>query len=838
MPFPDAPSGSPIEYGSGVAVYDINGDGWDDVTFPGTPDSMYTYMNQQGSFQLHRLFPAGGKEKTIAFGDYDNDGDADAVVTEWLGRPKLYRQDAPLQFTNVTQNLNTPGASNFNYFGSGASWADIDSDGYLDIFISNYSFSPSSYCFYYHNNGNGTFTETAFMAGLYTPGRLSLQSVVADFNLDGQPDVWVTNDRVPTEQLFVQQDDDSFLMTVPDASIDSVLNSMTASVCDYDHDGDLDMYITNLPDLKNRLFTNQGDATFIENNHTFNIGADHFCWGACWIDFDNDTWADLYVANREVQGPQMPDFFFRNQQTIFTNMAANFGLGAANGTYAVAKGDLNGDLFPDLVFNYDLNATANYWLAAPNANHAVKLTLQGTVSNRDAVGAQINYTIGGYELLEYTISGENYLGQNSQHKILPIGSYEQIDHLKIIWPSGIKEHWFNVPADSNYRLVEGQGGRYFFPWADTLRFCPNESFLFTVPEAQSMIVNGSPINGNSIEVSTEGEFFATLVMPDGSIVRTDTCWIEFYEPTEYMFGTSAESCSGAENGTVTWNIIPNDYSVDVFLENTLVQSPLEQLQGGVYAFRIQTEVGCAIDTVITIPTENTMQVDWNLPTVFCASDTAALLLVLPVDGAVTPYHVWLDFDNVVIDSLTTSSADEVSFYLPQGNYQLSVQDALGCRVVNDVEIAQQPSFNVQLTSGQWQGTEWGSAQLNPADVASMYEILWSTGEENVVHIDSLVSGSYSVQLTDQYGCTELLSVQVPVYMGLDHYALTDCQFFAQPLAVHCSSSIAQLRLFDASGRLLFEGDQLPSERTFPSGLYFIRVELENTEQGFFKMYVP
>jgi hypothetical protein len=79
---------------------------------------------------------------------------------------------------------------------------------------------------------------------------------------------------------------------------------------------------------------------------------------------------------------------------------------------------------------------------------------------------------------------------------------------------------------------------------------------------------------------------------------------------------------------------------------------------------------------------------------------------------------------------------------------------------------------------------------------------------------------------------------VPVYLGLENNSLTDCQIFTYPFAVHCSSAIAQVRLFDASGRLLFEGDQLPSERTFPTGLYFISVESENAQQSFFKVYVP
>ena len=507
--------------GSGVALLDYDNDGWLDIylvngsTFgalrgkEAAPRAMLLHNNHDGTFTDVTDKAGVANERWgfgVAVGDFDNDGWPDIYVSNF-GKNRLYRNNHDGTFTDVAEKAGVT----IGGWSTGATWGDYDHDGRLDLFVPGYvKFDPdhpliagkdgisAGFCQFrgvnvmcgprglpgegdhlFHNNGDGTFTDVSVKAGVSDPkGYYGFASVFVDVDDDGWLDLAVANDSVP-KYLYRNKHDGTF----EDISYISgfALNddgreqaAMGIAVGDYNHDGKIDFYITNFSDDYNTLYRNDSEGSFSDVTSRTGIASITFPflgWGTGFLDYDNDGWPDLFVANGHVYpGVDQQDWgttwaqrplLFRNLDgNKFAEVPAATGSGLA--LVLTARGAAFGDLFNDghidVVVNNIDSTPVLLRNVFKNANHWVTFKLiGGQKSPRDAIGAKVFVTAGGFRQRGDVFSGGSYASSSDQRLHFGLGTADKVDRIEIIWPSGGKEE-IRVPAvDRIYTVQEGNG---------------------------------------------------------------------------------------------------------------------------------------------------------------------------------------------------------------------------------------------------------------------------------------------------------------------------------------------------------------------------------------------
>lgn len=460
--------------GAGVSFVDFNGDYIDDLSFADHEGDLRFYEGQgdeSGFLEIDLDLPDYPLEaKMVLWGDIDNDGDQDLFVTYRLAANKLYINNGNMDFADVSATCGISLASRKSY---GACFGDYNSDGFLDLFVCNYTSSIDEYPFneLYTNNGDGTFTESTSEQGLDALGIQSFQGQWVDFNDDGLLDLHVVRDRTIYENYFFEQQVEGSLMPfiekAEETGLDIAINCMSTSVADFDGDFDSDVYLTAFAEDMNWLMINNGgdfgidDATGdVPMNQ---VQVDGICWGANWLDVDNNGWEDLHVANGysvftnypQVLSiyPDEPDALFYNTEGQFTAADEVQFQTVSTLSFSTAVGDYNLDGFADLV-SHRVGEFAQVLRGSPNSNHWLKVWLEGTDSNRDGVGAKIRVWSGDHAQSRMTFAGENYLGQNSRWELFGLGEESSVDSIEVIWPSGAITQFTELLSDQHWVLTE------------------------------------------------------------------------------------------------------------------------------------------------------------------------------------------------------------------------------------------------------------------------------------------------------------------------------------------------------------------------------------------------
>ena len=507
--------------GSGVAVFDYDNDGLLDLFFAngapvGNPTAKGTVPQKTGPGDWNRLYhqktdgtfedvteKAGlqgiGYAMGVAVGDYDNDGFEDLYVTSYGGN-HLYHNNGNGTFTDVTVKSGTGGSTvPGQTWSTSAAWVDLDNDGKLDLVVLRYvvwdfedvwcgEHRPGyrSYChpdifpaippLVFHNDGNGHFTEVAQKVGLGTPGK-GLGIAMADFDGDGKIDLAVANDSMP-QFLYRNKSGGMFeeIGLTSEIAVDGdgrTYAGMGIDFQDYDNDGRPDLVITNLANQKYALYQNNGDATFTYDTYVAGLAKMtllHSGWGVHFLDFDNDGYKDLLVAqghdldNVELNYPQLhykePMLLARNTGKGFDDVSGESGsvfqqLWVGRG---LAVGDLDNDGRVDAVVATNDGEPHILHNETVSGNHWLTLLLVGHTSNRDAIGAQIKVTAG--KLTQYvTVStAGSYLSSNDKRAHFGLGMAKSADSVEIRWPSGIVQNLSNVAADQILKVDEPGGG--------------------------------------------------------------------------------------------------------------------------------------------------------------------------------------------------------------------------------------------------------------------------------------------------------------------------------------------------------------------------------------------
>lgn len=480
--------------GSGVALADLNGDGWIDIYLVQS-GSLYEdeadqwqnelYFNQQNG----RFAKASSSNGTgdsgygmgIAAGDYDNDGDVDLYVTN-VGPNVLLANDGTGSFEDVSVVAGVDDPS----FSSSASFQDFDRDGHLDLFVANYvnwninsevecyEGGIRSYCpperyaspatnRLYRNNGDGTFTDYSEKSGINKESGHSFGVVSADFNSDGLIDFYVANDRTPNE-LWINRGNLRFANAAESYGVAAdgyglVKAGMGVATKDYDHDGDFDLLVVNLVGETDTFFRNEGTYfSDVTSKTGLNTATSRYTrWGVVLEDFDNDRKTDLYVANGGVYPNDLrTGDIYAEQNLLFAgqeegsfvevplgNLQANQLIHTSRGC---AVGDIDNDGGLDLVV---VNRDASPYLLLndiKSRGNWLSLDLRNG-NGSSALGATLKYSVAGESRYEMVSRDGSFMSSSDARVHIGLGNHEAITDLEVRWPDGQSKYLGDFEAN-------------------------------------------------------------------------------------------------------------------------------------------------------------------------------------------------------------------------------------------------------------------------------------------------------------------------------------------------------------------------------------------------------
>ena len=453
-------------FGGGVSFYDFDNDGWDDLTFASKDgDSIYFYKNVYGTFQkiTPSLVSNTSEVKQILWCDYDNDGDNDLFLTANFQSNKLYENTGNLNLIDVTLSSGIGSDTDPTY---SANWFDFNKDGLLDLYVCNRSTIANYYSNQlFKNNGAGNFSDVTLSANVPDSSQAVFASVVFDFNNDQYPDIYTVSDHYTLNSLYQNNGNETFTEVGAANGAGIGMEAMGVTSGDYNNDGFLDLYIANTP-VGNKLLLNDGVGGFNELAISSGVSFNGLAWGVQFFDYDLDMDLDIYCSG-EMQPSQG-----LISSALYQNIGSgNFSLITGNGmdadtlkSYGNAIGDINNDGYPDLavnngswVINGDTTISAfQVWEnSGTNANNFLKLKLQGTQSNRNAIGSWIELYTDSIKQVRYTTCGESYISQNSSSVFFGLGTAGIIDSLIITWPSNEVEKFYAIVPNQSLKFIEG-----------------------------------------------------------------------------------------------------------------------------------------------------------------------------------------------------------------------------------------------------------------------------------------------------------------------------------------------------------------------------------------------
>ncbi len=498
--------------GTGVAWIDYDQDGLPDLYFVQSAAtnaykptkslrSALYHNNGDGTFsdvtEKARVGGAGHYGQGVAVGDFDNDGFPDLLVTGF-GNTLLYHNDGDGTFSEVT---NKAGVADRNNWSTSAGWFDYDKDGWLDLVVTNYiDWTPENnlwcgekapgyrtYCNpgnykgqktrLYHNNHDGTFADVSESSGVGKPESKGMGVVLADFNNDGWPDIAIANDTWPNF-LFLNNHDGTFrdvsLVSGLAASEDGRYEAgMGIDAADVDGDGFLDVYITHLDLELNRLYHNNGDGSFTDDTFGSGLGNKSMLMSGVsmkFVDYDNDGWPDIVQLNgsmldniqlyhSEVSYKE-PMLMFRNLgkgkfTKVSDSLGEDFQKAVAGRGLAVADFDNDGDM--DIVTNNSGESPKLLRNDGGNRNNWLQVSLLGTKSNRDGIGASVKVTADGFTATQQSQGGGSYMSASDKRLHFGLGKRKRIESLVVTWPSGQIDKVQGLSVNQSILFKEGVG---------------------------------------------------------------------------------------------------------------------------------------------------------------------------------------------------------------------------------------------------------------------------------------------------------------------------------------------------------------------------------------------
>ena len=492
----------------GVAIFDYNGDGRPDIFF--TNGANIATLEKDSPKYRNRLFRNDGNGKFtdvtdaaglagtgydigVAVGDYNNDGHPDLFVAG-VHHSTLYRNNGNGTFTDVTVKsgldaaLNRPDPEFDPLWAIAATWVDVNNDGLLDLFVVNYlqwSYSDEPRCrfdrvgdychpkFYkgqpnqlFLNNGDGTFRDASKEWGIRAHVGKGMGVAIADYDLDGRPDLFVTNDAAYNSlfhNLGTKFEEVAFESQVALTEDGNFVSGMGVDFRDFNNDGYPDIAFVALIGQSFPLFQNTGKGTFREVTTAASLQMSGY--GAGLYDFDNDGWKDLFVSGGHVQSVSLPGQPIDQYNAVFHNPGVNgkwkslseqagFDASPPARHRGCAFGDLDGDGRVDAVVTA-IDRDAEIWMnRSDNSGHWLDIALRGTRSNRDGIGATIKLVTKSGVQYNHMTTSVGYASSSDGPVHFGMGADKRAEQIEIHWPSGVVQVLRHVNGDRILNVTE------------------------------------------------------------------------------------------------------------------------------------------------------------------------------------------------------------------------------------------------------------------------------------------------------------------------------------------------------------------------------------------------
>ncbi len=485
---------APETMAGGVAVFDYNGDGRPDIFFTNGADlatmkktsakySNRLYRNDGNGVLTDVTAQAGltgnGFDEGVAAGDYDNDGHPDLFLSGVYGN-SLYHNNGDGTFTDVTKKAGLDKWIDPEYgpiWSVAAAWVDVNNDGLLDLFVVNYqqwTYSDKPLCTindvpeYCHH---GTFKDVSKEWGIREHLGRGMGVGVADYDLDGRPDLFVTNDadyNFLFHNLGNKFEEVAFQTNtaLPEAGV--FVSGMGIDFRDYNNDGFPDIAYVAIKNQTFPIYKNTGKGDFLETTSGSGmrkLSHNMTGFGAALYDFDNDGWKDLFVSRGNVVAVWPPIDRFGQPNTVFHNLGASgtwealteeagFAPSTAARHRGCALGDFDGDGRIDIVVT-SMDANAELWMnRSPHAGHWLDIALQGVKSNRDGIGARIKVVTKSGTQYNHQTSSVCYASSSLGPVHFGLGKEKVATKVEITWPSGIVQTLEGVNGDRIVKVTE------------------------------------------------------------------------------------------------------------------------------------------------------------------------------------------------------------------------------------------------------------------------------------------------------------------------------------------------------------------------------------------------
>jgi enediyne biosynthesis protein E4 len=497
----------PETLGSGVALFDADGDGWLDMLLINSRDwqprgrkSLHALYRNKGNGTFIEVTKGSGLDVEMyglgaAAADYDNDGRQDVYITALEG-DRLFHNEGNGRFKDVTAASGIRNAD----FGTSAAWFDYDRDGRLDLFVANYvqwsaakdlwcslDGATKSYCTpesyrgtaskLYRNLGGGKFQDASVKAGVADPTGKALGVGVLDYNVDGWPDLFVANDTQPNK-LYRNNKNGTFTDEAVEAGVafseeGTARGAMGVDAGDYDRSGRPHLLVGNFTNEMLALYHNEGNGIFVDEAPASTVGKASLLtltFGVFFFDYDLDGQLDILAANGHLEEEinrvqprvtyRQPPLLFRNGgKGKFESVAAAMGAGFSRPIVArgAAYGDLDRDGDLEVVLTTNHGPAYLFRNDGGNRNRWLRVRTVGVKSNRDGLGAVVRVTSAAGKQWTMVRTGSSYCSQSETAPTFGLGQDRTVQALEIEWPSGTKQRFTNVPTNQVVTVDEAKG---------------------------------------------------------------------------------------------------------------------------------------------------------------------------------------------------------------------------------------------------------------------------------------------------------------------------------------------------------------------------------------------